>query len=105
KTIAKRLLESHQQIPTFFLTATYDMQGFVDLRADLKARLPDLKISYNDILIKAVARALKDHPEVNASWGDKEIVRHGRVDIGVAVAIEDGLITPVIRSADQKGLQ
>lgn len=104
KTIAKRLLESHQQIPTFFLTCTYDMQGFVDLRNELKARLPDLKISYNDILIKAVARALKDHPEVNASWGDKEIVRHGRIDIGVAVAIEDGLITPVIRSADQKGL-
>jgi pyruvate dehydrogenase E2 component (dihydrolipoamide acetyltransferase) len=104
KTIAKRLLQSHQDIPTFFLTATFDMQGFVDLRADMKARLPDVKVSYNDILILAVARALKDHPEVNASWGDKEIVRHGRVDIGVAVAIDDGLITPVVRNADQKGL-
>lgn len=104
RTIARRLLESHQQIPSFFLTATFDMQGFVDLRADLKARLPDLKVSYNDILVRAVARALVDHPEVNASWGDAEIVRHGRVDIGVAVAIDEGLITPVIRGADKKGL-
>lgn len=104
KTIARRLLESHQQIPTFFLTVTYDMQGFVDLRNDLKSRMPDLKISYNDILIKAVAKALQDHPEVNASWTEGEIVRHGRVDVGVAVAIDDGLITPVIRSANRKGL-
>lgn len=104
KTIARRLLESHQQIPVFYLTATFDMQGFVDLRSELKARMPDLKVSYNDMLIKAVARALRDHPEVNATWGDAEIVRHGRVDIGVAVAIDAGLITPVIRQADAKGL-
>lgn len=104
KTIAKRLLESHQQIPTFFLTATYDMQGFVDLRTDLKAKLPDVKISYNDILILAVARALSDHPEINASWGDSEIVRHGRIDVGIAVALEQGLITPVLRDTDRKTL-
>ena len=104
KTIAKRLLESHQDIPTFFLTATFDMQGFVDLRMALKAQLPDVRVSYNDILIKAVARSLTEHPEVNASWDDKTITHHGRVDIGVAVAVEGGLITPVVRSADQKPL-
>jgi pyruvate dehydrogenase E2 component (dihydrolipoamide acetyltransferase) len=104
KTIAKRLLESHQDIPTFFLTATFDMQGFVDLRMALKAQLPDVRVSYNDILIKAVARSLTEHPEVNASWDDKTITHHGRVDIGVAVAVEGGLITPVVRSADQKTL-
>jgi len=104
KTIAKRLLESHTQIPTFFLTVALDMKGFVDMRTALKAQLPDTKISYNDILIKAVARALLDHPEVNASWGDQAITHHGRVDIGVAVAIEGGLITPVVRNADQKSL-
>lgn len=104
KTIARRLLESHQQIPTFFLTATFDMQGFVNLRNDLKAKLPDLKVSFNDILVAAVARSLREHPGVNASWGDKDIVRHGRVDIGIAVAVDAGLITPVIRSADTKGL-
>lgn len=104
KTIAKRLLASHQDIPTFFLTTSFDMAGFVDLRTDLKAKLPDVKVSYNDILIKAVAAALVDHPEVNASWGADAITHHGRVDIGVAVAIEGGLITPVVRSADQKTL-
>jgi pyruvate dehydrogenase E2 component (dihydrolipoamide acetyltransferase) len=104
KTIARRLLDSHTEIPTFFLTATFDMQGFVDLRTDLKAKLPDVRISYNDILIAAVSRALLENPQVNASWGATEITRHGRVDIGVAVALEDGLITPVIRSADQLSL-
>lgn len=104
KTIARRLLESHQQIPTFFLTASLDAQGFVDLRDDLKDKIPDLKISYNDLLVLAVARSLREHPEVNASWTDKEIVRHGRVDIGIAVAMPDGLITPVVRNADKKGL-
>lgn len=104
KTIAKRLLESHTDIPTFFLTATFDMQGFVDLRTDLKAKLPDVRVSYNDILIKAVAASLVQHPNVNASWGAKAITHHGRVDIGMAVALPDGLITPVIRAADQKSL-
>ncbi|MEM6930958.1 MAG: dihydrolipoamide acetyltransferase family protein, partial [Myxococcota bacterium] len=104
KTIAKRLLESHTQIPTFFLTVSFDMQGFVEMRKALKAQLPDVKISYNDILIKAVARALVDNPEGNASCSDQAITHHGRVDIGVAVAIEGGLITPVIRNADQKPL-
>jgi len=101
KTIARRLTESHQDIPTFFLTTSFDMQGFVDLRTQLKAQLPDVKVSYNDILIKAVAASLVDHPEVNASWGDKAITQHGRVDIGVAVALPQGLITPVVRGADQ----
>ena len=104
KTIARRLLESHQDIPTFFLTTSFDMQGFVDLRTQLKAQLPDVKVSYNDILIKAVARSLVEHPEVNASWGDKAITQHGRVDVGVAVALPQGLITPVVRGADQLSL-
>jgi pyruvate dehydrogenase E2 component (dihydrolipoamide acetyltransferase) len=104
KTIARRLLASHTDIPTFFLTATFDMRGFVDLRTDLKAKLPDVRVSYNDILILAVARSLRNHPNVNASWGDTEITRHGRVDIGMAVALPDGLITPVIRGADGKSL-
>jgi pyruvate dehydrogenase E2 component (dihydrolipoamide acetyltransferase) len=105
KTIARRLLESHQQIPTFFLTVSLDGQGFVDLREDLKAKVPDLKVSYNDLLLLAVARSLREHPEVNASWGDTGITRHGRVDLGVAVALPDGLITPVLRDADTKSLR
>jgi pyruvate dehydrogenase E2 component (dihydrolipoamide acetyltransferase) len=102
KTIARRLLESHQEIPTFFLTTSFDMRPFAALRDQLKAN--DVKVSYNDVLLKAVARALVEHPEVNASWGPDNITRHGRVDIGVAVALPQGLITPVVRGADQKGL-
>lgn len=97
-TIAKRLLASHQEVPTFFLTVTFDMDAAVDLRAQLKSG--GVKISYNDLVISAVAKALRDSPAVNASWGPDAITRYGRVDIGVAVAIEDGLITPVVRGAD-----
>lgn len=104
KTIAKRLLASHQNIPTFFLTITLDMGGFVAFREQIKARLPDVKISYNDILVACVARALRESPKVNAAWGDTEITRFGRVDIGIAVAIPDGLITPVLRGVDGLGL-
>jgi pyruvate dehydrogenase E2 component (dihydrolipoamide acetyltransferase) len=101
KTIAKRLLQSHQDIPTFYLTAELDMQGFVDLRKALKAGQADLKLSYNDLMIKAIALALRENRGVNATWSDDSITQHGRVDIGVAVALPDGLITPVIRNADQ----
>lgn len=97
-TIAKRLLASHQDVPTFFLTVTFDMDAAVALRAQLKSG--GVKISYNDLVISAVAKALRDSPAVNASWGADAITRYGRVDIGVAVAIEDGLITPVVRGAD-----
>ncbi len=102
KTIARRLLESHEQIPTFFLTITLDMTGFVALRDTLKAKSPDTKVSYNDMLIAAVARSLREHPAVNASWAPDAITRHGRVDVGVAVALPQGLITPVVRNADRK---
>jgi len=104
KTIARRLLESHQDIPTFFLTAVLEVDGLVELRAALKASNPDSRVSYNDFIVKATAMALADHPEVNASWGDEAITQHTRVDIGVAVAVEGGLITPVVRGADAKSL-
>lgn len=100
KTIARRLLESHQDIPTFFLTISLDVDDMVATRAQLKTLLPDVKISYNDMLIAAVARSLREHPEVNASWTDNGIIQHGAVDIGVAVALPEGLITPVLRHAD-----
>lgn len=104
RTIAKRLLASHQDIPSFFLTRALDTSGFVALRTALKAQRPELKVSYNDLLVACVARALRDFPRANASWGDGAIVRHGRVDVGIAVAVDDGLLTPVLRGADQMGL-
>ena len=102
RTIAKRLSAVHEEVPVFYLTATFDMQGFVDLRKQLKAQ--DVKVSYNDILLKAVAQALVDHPDVNAEWSKNAIIEKGSVDIGVAVALDPGLITPVVRNCDQRGL-
>jgi pyruvate dehydrogenase E2 component (dihydrolipoamide acetyltransferase) len=102
KTIAKRLLQSHQDVPTFFLTIALDAAGFVAARKQLKRA--DVKISYNDLLVACVARALRDSPKVNAAWDDRAIVRHGRVDVGIAVALPDGLITPVLREADRMTL-
>lgn len=70
----------------------------------MNARLESGKVGVNDVLVKVAAQALTRHPEINASWRDGTIQRHGSVDIGIAVAIEDGLITPVLRGADRKGL-
>lgn len=102
KTIARRLKESYLDAPTFFLNAKFSCDKLVSFRSQLKEA--GVKVSYNDIVIKAVARALKDVPQVNASWGDDAITEHNNIDIGVAVALPDGLITPVVRNADQKGL-
>ncbi|HEX6939269.1 MAG TPA: pyruvate dehydrogenase complex dihydrolipoamide acetyltransferase [Longimicrobiales bacterium] len=106
KTIAKRLATSIGPIPTFYLTIEVDMGRMMELRKRVNARLEPqgIKASVNDFLIKAVAAALTRHPEVNASWQENVIRRYGRVHIGVAVAIEEGLITPVIRDAHAKGI-
>lgn len=104
KTIARRLLESSQGIPAFYLSTTFNVGGFVELRNQFKAGAPEYKFSYNDMLVKAVALALTEHPEVNASWSDEAITQHGRADVGVAVALGEGLITPVVRGADAKAI-
>jgi pyruvate dehydrogenase E2 component (dihydrolipoamide acetyltransferase) len=104
KTIAKRLGESIGPIPTFYLTAEYDVTRMSELRNAMADMGAEFKVSFNDILIKAIATALSQHPEVNAHWLGDSIRRFNRVHIGMAVAIEDGLITPVIFDADTKGL-
>ena len=104
QTIAKRLVTSIGPVPHFFLTIDMDMDRAAEMRESIKALDPDLKISVNDIIIKCAAAALIQHPQVNASFQDKFIRYYEHADIGVAVAIEDGLITPVIRGADQKSL-
>ncbi|MFO7894722.1 MAG: pyruvate dehydrogenase complex dihydrolipoamide acetyltransferase [Longimicrobiales bacterium] len=105
KSIAKRLVQSLGPVPTFYLTRDVDMTRMMAVRGRMNERLEDqgLKVSVNDLIIKAVAIALRRHPEVNAQWHEDHIKRFHKVDIGVAVAVEDGLITPVIRGADQKG--
>jgi pyruvate dehydrogenase E2 component (dihydrolipoamide acetyltransferase) len=103
KIIAKRLAESKFSAPHFYVTMSIDMDKAVESRTKLNEVSP-VKISFNDIVLKAVAVALKQHPAVNSSWlGDKIRINH-HVNIGVAVAVEDGLLVPVVRFADTKSL-
>ncbi len=104
KTIARRLAESIGPVPTFYLTAELDMGRAAEMRASLAEIGDEYKASFNDIAIRAIALALSEHPEVNAHWMGDKIRKFNRVHIGMAVAIEDGLITPVIFDADQKSL-
>jgi pyruvate dehydrogenase E2 component (dihydrolipoamide acetyltransferase) len=104
RTIAKRLVTSLGPIPHFFLTTEIEMDRAADMRNAIKELEPDLKISVNDIIIKVAAAALIQHPQVNASFQEKVVRYYDHADIGVAVAIPDGLITPIVRSADQKSL-
>jgi pyruvate dehydrogenase E2 component (dihydrolipoamide acetyltransferase) len=104
QTIAKRLVTSIGPVPHFFLTTEIEMDRAAEMRKGINALDPDLKISINDIIIKVAAAALIQHPEVNASFQEKFVRYYEHADIGVAVAIEDGLITPVVRAANQKSL-
>ncbi|HEX6643712.1 MAG TPA: dihydrolipoamide acetyltransferase family protein [Gemmatimonadales bacterium] len=104
KTIAKRLAQSIGPVPTFYLTSEIDMERVADAREALNA-LGEGKVSFNDIVIKAVALALRQHRSCNAWWQDDHIRYWNDVHIGMAVAIDEGLITPVIRHADQKPLR
>ncbi|HJR17639.1 MAG TPA: dihydrolipoamide acetyltransferase family protein [Gemmatimonadales bacterium] len=103
KTIARRLAESIGPVPTFYLTSEVDMERVWDAREALAQEEP--KVSFNDIIIKAVALALRQHPACNAWWQDDHIRYWNEVHVSMAVAIEEGLITPVIRHADQKSLR
>jgi pyruvate dehydrogenase E2 component (dihydrolipoamide acetyltransferase) len=103
RTIAKRLAESIGPIPHFYLTADYDVTNQLAFRQQLND-IHDIKLSVNDLIIRAVALALRDHPNVNASWGDEAITQHGEIHVGIAVSTPEGLITPVIRNADQKAI-
>lgn len=111
--IAKRLLESKQTIPHFYLSVDMCLDNLLQARKQLndvaekaagRDQAPAYKLSVNDIIIKAVAMALRDCPEANAAWGGDRIIQYNNVDVSVAVAIDGGLITPIVRNADQKGL-
>ncbi len=106
KTIAKRLVQSLAPVPHFFLTVDVDMGRVLEARASINALLESRgeKVSLNDILLKAVASALRAHPDCNAQWHGDHVRRFNAVHLGVAVAIDDGLITPVVRNAHLKGI-
>jgi pyruvate dehydrogenase E2 component (dihydrolipoamide acetyltransferase) len=106
KTIARRLTQSIGPIPHFFLTVEIDMAEAMEFRKKINERFAKegVKVSPNDLTIKAVAAALRKHPWVNSAWTGDAIRQHDAVHIGVAVAVEEGLITPIIRNADRKGI-
>jgi len=108
KTIAKRLTASKQQIPHYYLTIDCEIDALLAMRKDLNARSPEgenaYRISVNDFVVRASALALARVPAANASWTDSAILRHHHADVAVAVALDGGLITPIIRGAEGKGL-
>jgi len=104
KTIARRLAESNGPVPTFFLTAEFDATRAAEMRTQLAEMGDQYKASFNDIVIKAVALALAEHPEVNAHWLTDKIRHFNRIHVAMAVAVEDGLITPVLFDADRMSL-
>jgi len=103
KTIAKRLGASKFTAPHYYLGVEFDMDNAIAFRTQFNS-IPDTKISFNDIVVKATALALKQHPQVNSRWYDDKIVKHNHVHMGVAVAVEDGLVVPVVKFADELSL-
>ncbi|WP_324763301.1 pyruvate dehydrogenase complex dihydrolipoamide acetyltransferase [Sinorhizobium meliloti] len=110
KTIAKRLVESKQTIPHFYVSVDCELDALLALRAQLNAAAPEkdgkpvYKLSVNDMVIKALALALRDVPDANVSWTDQNMIKHKHADVGVAVSIPGGLITPIVRQAELKSL-
>ncbi|NNU66294.1 pyruvate dehydrogenase complex dihydrolipoamide acetyltransferase [Rhizobium sp. WYCCWR 11152] len=110
KTIARRLVESKQTIPHFYVSVDCELDALLALRAQLndaaprKDNAPAYKLSVNDMVIKAMALSLRDVPDANVSWTDSNMVKHKHADVGVAVSIPGGLITPIIRKAEEKTL-
>ena len=100
KTIAKRLSGSKFTAPHYYLGVEFDMENAMAFRQQYNS-IPDTKISFNDIVVKATAMALKQHPQVNSRWYDDKIVQHHHVHMGVAVAVDDGLVVPVVKFADE----
>ena len=103
KVIARRLAESKFTAPHFYLSISVDMDNAISARKAINA-LPDTKVSFNDLIVKACAMALREHPTVNSSWRADVIRRNQHVNIGVAIAVEDGLLVPVVRYTDTKSL-
>ncbi|MEV0802372.1 dihydrolipoamide acetyltransferase family protein [Kribbella sp. NPDC050281] len=107
RTSGKRLADSARTAPHFYLTASADLENLVDLRFELNAQLTEAgrqKVSINDLVIRACALTLRQHPDVNSSLSGDNLLRHHDINVGVAVAIYDGLLVPVIRNADHKSV-
>jgi pyruvate dehydrogenase E2 component (dihydrolipoamide acetyltransferase) len=104
RVIARRLTEAKQTVPHFYLTIDCEIDALLKIRGELNKKSDAYRISVNDFVIRAAALALRQVPAANASWSDEAILRWDTVDIAVAVALDDGLITPIVKQADRKGL-
>jgi len=108
RVVARRLVESMQSTPHFYLTVKVDAERLLGFRAELNRQLQasghDVKVSVNDLVVKACAGVLRANPDLNVSWGGDRLLRHRRVHVGVAVAVQGGLIVPVVRDADRKSV-
>ena len=104
KVIAQRLQEAKREVPHFYLTVDCAVDAVLETRAQLNERSDAYKLSVNDFVIRAAALALRKVPAANASWVDGALRQYSSADVSVAVAIEDGLVTPIVRNADAKGL-
>jgi pyruvate dehydrogenase E2 component (dihydrolipoyllysine-residue acetyltransferase) len=104
RVIARRLTESKQTVPHFYLTIDCEIDALLKIRAELNSKSEAYRISVNDFVIRSAALALRRVPAANASWSEDAILLWDRVDIAVAVALDDGLITPIVKAADHKGL-
>ena len=103
KVIAKRTLEAKQQIPHFYLTIESDVGKLIELRKKINEN-NSLKVSFNDLIVKALAMAMKKNPNTNVYWQDNQIFKLNDIDVSVAVAIDEGLITPIVKNVNSKGL-
>jgi pyruvate dehydrogenase E2 component (dihydrolipoamide acetyltransferase) len=108
RTVARRLVESMQSTPHFYLTSTVDAEALLAFRAELNGQLQaggqDLKVSVNDLIVKACAVLLRADPALNVSFGGDKLLVHKRVHVGIAVAVDGGLLVPVVHDADEKSL-
>ena len=106
QAIARRLVEVNQEVPQFFVTHEYKMEAVMEMRAQINSILPEgEKLSVNDFIVKAVALALREFPNLNASLEGDKVIQHGTINVGNAVAVEGGLLTVVSKNADQKTLR
>ena len=105
KVIARRLTESKQTVPHFYLTVDCEIDALLEARREINLRAPEgVKVSVNDFVVKALATALCRVPDANAAWTEDGLLRFRQVDVSVAVAVPNGLVTPVVRQAEAKGL-
>ncbi|WP_438456277.1 pyruvate dehydrogenase complex dihydrolipoamide acetyltransferase [Wolbachia endosymbiont of Kerria lacca] len=104
QVIAQRLVESKQNIPHFYLTVDCHVDKLISLKNEVNSANENNKVTINDLIIKAVSFSMKKFPDINSSWIDTKIVRYSNIDISIAVALEDGLITPIVKNADEKSV-